>query len=420
MITGRLADVQVPGLQEGLPDLIGDGGALSLCGLWGGARALVVAEVARALRPPLVVVSTTLREAEELTADLRFFLDRDRVHLFPEPEVPPFQPVPPPLEVRAERMQRLRELRDEALKALVLPLHALFRRLLPPDALDGATLHPYPHRIAPPEQVVEVLEIGGYRSVPQVEEAGEYSRRGGILDIGLPHLSHPVRIEFFGDEIESIRTFAVATQRSLSGPERVGGSDPRRPDGVTVLPLSEILLSQEARGLRRERTMEKGTPLLRGWAAAGGGGGGGGGRGGRGPERFPPYFHRRTVPLWEYFAHGTILVWDDPDQLTAAGGMMGGLLTEEYARQQSEDLPSLTATHVQWTEIHAALGSGPRINLHPFGPAPGHEGAPLVFETAQIPSYQGRFGPLVRDLDIWRRGGRALTLVAKGWAPAGG
>src|SRR3989304_4152156 len=208
MITGRLADVQVPGLQEGLPDLIGDGGALSLCGLWGGARALVVAEVARALRRPLVVVSTTLREAEELTADLRFFLDRDRVHLFPEPEVPPFQPVSPPLEVRAERMQRLREL------------------------------------------------------------------RGGILDIGLPHLSHPVRIEFFGDEIESIRTFAVATQRSLSGPERVGGSDPRRPDGVTVLPLSEILLSQEARGLARERTMEKDTPLLR---EAGGRGGGGGG-----------------------------------------------------------------------------------------------------------------------------------------------
>jgi transcription-repair coupling factor (superfamily II helicase) len=410
MITGRLADVQVPGLQEGLPDLAGDGGALSLCGLWGGARTLVVAEVARALRRPLVVVTTTLREAEELTADLRFFLDRDRVHLFPDPEVPPFQPVSPPLEVRAERMQRLRELRDEALKALVLPLHALFRRLLPPDALDGATLHLYPHRIVPPEQVVEVLEIGGYRSVPQVEQAGEYSRRGGILDIGLSHLSHPVRIEFFGDEIESIRAFDVGTQRSLSGPERVEGSDPRRPDGVTVLPLSEILLSQEARELAQERTMEKDTPLLREAVE--------GGRLGPGLERYLPYFYRRTVPLWEYFPPGTILVWDDPDQLTAAGGMMGRLLTEEHARHQSEGLPSLTATHLQWTEIHAALGSWPRINLHPFGPAPGHEGAPLVFETAQIPSYQGRFDPLVRDLGLWRREGRAITLVAKGRAQA--
>ncbi|MGH7472633.1 MAG: transcription-repair coupling factor, partial [Candidatus Methylomirabilales bacterium] len=307
-------------------------------------------------------------------------------------------------------MQRLRELRDETLKALVLPLRALFRRLLPPEELDGATLHLYPHRIVPPEQVVEVLEIGGYRSVPQVEQAGEYSRRGGILDIGLSHLSHPVRIEFFGDEIESIRAFDVGTQRSLSGPERVEGSDPRRPDGVTVLPLSEILLSQEARELARERTMEKDTPLLREAVE--------GGRLGPGLERYLPFFYRRTVPLWEYFAPGAILVWDDPDQLTAAGGMMGRLLTEEHARHQSEGLPSLTATHLQWTEIHAALGSRPRINLHPFGPAPGHEGAPLVFETAQIPSYQGRFDPLVRDLGLWRREGRAITLVAKGRAQA--
>jgi transcription-repair coupling factor (superfamily II helicase) len=73
---------------------------------------------------------------------------------------------------------------------------------------------------------------------------------------------------------------------------------------------------------------------------------------------------------------------------------------------------------VLWAEIQAALGSRPRINLHPFGPPPGHEGAPLVFETAQIPSYQGRFDPLVRDLGLWRREGRAITLVAKGRAQA--
>jgi transcription-repair coupling factor (superfamily II helicase) len=111
MSARRFADLQGLGLQEGLADLASSG-ALSLYGLWGGARALVLGEVARALKRPLVVVTATLREAEELTADLRFFLDRDRVHLFPEPEVPPFQPVSPPLELRAERIQRLRELRD--------------------------------------------------------------------------------------------------------------------------------------------------------------------------------------------------------------------------------------------------------------------------------------------------------------------
>ena len=204
-------DLQALGLEERLQDLALEGGVLRLSGLWGGARALVLAAVARRLKRPLLVVTATLKEAEGLTADLRFFLDRDRVQLFPEPEVPAFQPVSPPLEVRAERLQRLRELRDHALSALVLPVRALFRRLPPPDALDTTTLHLYPHRIVPLEQVVEVLEVGGYRAVSQVEQAGEYSRRGGILDIGLPQLGHPVRLEFFGDEIESLRYFDVGT-----------------------------------------------------------------------------------------------------------------------------------------------------------------------------------------------------------------
>jgi transcription-repair coupling factor (superfamily II helicase) len=410
MIVEPFVDLEALSLREGLRDLAGDGGALRLHGLWGGARALVLGEVARTLHRPLVVMTTTLKEAEELTADLRFFLDQDRVHLFPEPEVPPFQPVSPPLEVRAERMQRLRELRDGALKALVLPIGALFRRLLPPEALDAATVHLYSHRIVPPEQVVELLEGGGYRSVPQVEEAGEYSRRGGILDIGLPHLSHPVRLEFFGDEIESIRTFDVGTQRSLSRPDPSTRSGLGPVEGVTVLPLSEILLSLESRGLARQRTGGTVPPVLQEAVEAG--------RLGPGIERYLPYFYRQTAPLWAYFGKGTILVWDDPEQLEARAEGTGRLLEQEYERHQSKRLPPLAATHLRWPEVLAALASRPRIDLLPFVPPPGGKIPPIVFETKQIPSYQGRFGPLVRDLDLWRREGRAITLVARGKAQA--
>ncbi|MFQ5960472.1 MAG: CarD family transcriptional regulator, partial [Candidatus Methylomirabilales bacterium] len=401
MIVGRFADLRRLGLQEGLSDLT-TGGPLSLYGLWGGTRALVLAEVARALKRPLVVVTATLKEAEELTADLRFFLDRDRVHLFPEPEVPPFQPVSPPLELRAERVQRLRELRDEELKALVVPIHAFFRRLLPPDVLDAATVHLYPHRIIPPEQVVELLEIGGYRSVPQVEQAGEYSRRGGILDIGLPHLRQPVRIEFFGDEIESIRAFDVDTQRSLSSPVRA--------DRVTLLPLSEILLSPEARALARQRVMDQGSSVLR-EAVEGGGPG-------PGLERYLPYFYPRAIPLWEYLSPGTIFVWDDPDQVTARAEAFGRLVTEEYGRHHEEGLPPIAATHLTWKDIHRTLAAHPRIDLCPFAPGLQQDSPPFVFETKQIPSYRGRLNALVRDLGVWRHEGRAITLVARGVAQA--
>ncbi|MFQ5656784.1 MAG: transcription-repair coupling factor [Candidatus Methylomirabilales bacterium] len=397
MITGRFADLKALGLDDGLPDLF-DGGRLRLHGLWGGARALVLGKIARALQRPLVVVTATLREAEELTADLRFFLDRDRVDLFPEPEVPPFQPVSPPLEIRAERIQRLRQLRDGELKALVLPVRALFRRLLPPEALDSTTLHLYPHRIVPPEQVVELLEVGGYQSVPQVEQAGEYSRRGGILDIGLPHLQLPVRIEFFGDEIESLRTFDAGTQRSVSSPGGV--------DGVTILPLSEILLSPEARRLARQRTGGDAPPLVREAFEMG--------RLAPGLERYLPYFYRRPAHLWEYMSPETIVVWDDPDQVGPRGEGAETLFEEAYQRHQAEGLPPLHMTHLKWKKILNELASRPRIDMLPFPPVPGSQGTPFVFESTQIPSYNGRFTPLVRELEVWRREGRAITLVARG------
>ncbi|MFQ5882903.1 MAG: hypothetical protein ACE5I9_10605, partial [Candidatus Methylomirabilales bacterium] len=320
MIGERVADLEILGLQGALQEMSEEGGPLRLHGLWGGARALVLGEIARAVKRPLLVITATVGEAERLTADLRFFLDRERVALFPEPEVPPFQPVSPPLEVRAERIQRLRQLRDRELLALVVPIQALFRRLLPPEALDSVTLHLYRHRIIPPEKVVELLEVSGYRRVPQVGEPGEYSRRGGILDLGLPHLPHPVRIEFFGDEIESIRTFDVDTQRSLSTPGGV--------EEVTILPLSEILLSPDSRRLARKRTDGEVSPCLQEAVAVG--------RHGPGLERYLPYFYPRTSPLWEYWGPGTILVWDDPEQVAAKAEAAEGLLEEQCRRRQGE------------------------------------------------------------------------------------
>ena len=403
-------DLQALGLEERLQDLALEGGVLRLSGLWGGAQALVLAAVARRLKRPLLVVTATLKEAEGLTADLRFFLDRDRVQLFPEPEVPAFQPVSPPLEVRAERLQRLRELRDHALSALVLPVRALFRRLPPPDALDTTTLHLYPHRIVPLEQVVEVLEVGGYRAVSQVEQAGEYSRRGGILDIGLPQLGHPVRLEFFGDEIESLRYFDVGTQRSLTGREHVDGAGPERVEGVTLLPLSEILLTRASREVARQRLGSRTPPLVREAIETG--------RLAPGLERYLPFFYPGTVSLWDYVSPETVVVWDDPDQGAAAAAAAERHLQEEYAWHPGEGLPPLHATHLRWAEIQATLGARPRIDLAPFLPAPGQADPGTAFETTAIPSYRGRFTLLVRDLAVWRQEGRAITVVARGSAQA--
>ena len=409
MISGRA--LQTLGLQGGVLEIL-RGEPLRLSGLWGGARGLVLAEIARELKRPLLVITATLGESERLAADLRFFLDRDRVGLFPEPEGSPFQPVSPPLELRAERIQRLRQLRDRELFALVVPAQALLRRLLPPEALDAATLHLYPHRIVPPETVIALLEAGGYRRVPQVSQAGEYSRRGGILDIALPSSPDPVRIEFFGDEIESIRAFDVITQRSLSRkPFPQGLSSPRDGaglEGVTLLPLSEVVLGSEGRSLAKTKYEATGPPFLKEAVEAG--------RYVPGLERYLPYFYRETVALWDYLNPGTILVWDDPAQVTAKAEAGEMRLREEHERSAAdgdEDIPAIALTHFRWGEAQEALQGWMRIELNPFLPPPGLESSPFHFEVQQIPSYQGRFTALVQDIETWRREGRRVTLVAR-------
>jgi transcription-repair coupling factor (superfamily II helicase) len=397
MIPGRV--LHTLGLQEGIREIL-QGAPLRLSGLWGGARALLSAEIARELKRPLLVITATLGEAEGLAADLRFFLDRDRVGLFPEPEVSPFQPVSPPLELRAERIQRLRQLRDRELLTLVVPVQALLRRLLPPEALDAATLHLYPHRIVSPEAVVQCLEAGGYRRVPQVSQAGEYSRRGGILDIALPSVPDPIRIEFFGDEIETIRTFDVTTQRSRSPAHGV--------EGVTILPLSEVILGSEGRGLARTHHEAKRSPLLQEAVE--------GGRDVPGLERYLPYFYRETAALWHYLSPGAILVWDDPAQGTARAEAVEVRLREEHERavaeSREERLPPLALTHFRWREVQEALQGWLRVELLPFPSPPSLESS-LRFDVQQIPSYHGRFAAFVQDIEAWRREGRRVVLVAR-------
>ena len=87
---------------------------------------------------------------------------------------------------------------------------------------------------SPPEQVRQHLQEVGYVEDDPVTEPGEFSLRGGILDVFPPQMTNPVRLEFFGDRLESLRTFDVETQRSIQGI-----------DSVQIVPMREICLSRD-------------------------------------------------------------------------------------------------------------------------------------------------------------------------------
>ena len=192
------------------------GGGVTAGGLWGSSVAFFLGAVARRAPSSLLVVVPSLESAEELVEDLRLFADRE-VALFPPWEAAPGDAQFPGL-AQSQRLALLRRLAcrggGNLPSIVVAPIHALLQPVPSPEAVAGSTLALRTgerHRI---EALAEWLVERGLERVPMVEAAGEFSVRGGIFDVFALATSKPCRIEFFGDEVESIRTFDIESQRS--------------------------------------------------------------------------------------------------------------------------------------------------------------------------------------------------------------
>jgi transcription-repair coupling factor (superfamily II helicase) len=227
------SDLLIPEIAEIAARLDSGTGALYLTGLFGASKALILSQIARRARRPLVALTSSSAEAELLAKDLHVFFPGP-VGFLPERDEDP--------ESRYQRIACLEGLATKELDLTVVSLRAAFERLSPPSALLGATFTLCVGRLIARDELLGALEAGGYRRVHQVTDRGEYSLRGNLLDLSplTPGLSRievpdlPVRAEFFGDELLELRAFDPATQRSIRAVEQ-----------VTVLPVVEAPLSGE-------------------------------------------------------------------------------------------------------------------------------------------------------------------------------
>ncbi|MCB2185290.1 MAG: transcription-repair coupling factor [Deltaproteobacteria bacterium] len=190
-------------------------------GVEGSARAFALARLWLASPATTLVVCPTLALAESLNRDLEFFLggEDDRpapVRLFPAYEVSPYRELDPPAEIIARRLAVMWELiaLEEPL-IVVTSAGALTCRLCPPERLVDGSLALAAGAELERDKLVQALLEGGYTTVSVVEQVGEFAVRGSVVDYFGPLLEEPVRVEFFGDEVESLRTFDPADQRSL-------------------------------------------------------------------------------------------------------------------------------------------------------------------------------------------------------------
>jgi transcription-repair coupling factor (superfamily II helicase) len=192
----------------------GGGEDLVISGLEGGSKGFFISLLGREITP-LLVITPDQDQAEALFADCLFFTPpeaQERVILFPSDGVPHGDI--PPWDLISQRMKTLRLAAEGRASVVIAPIQGIQRKVAPKDTLLATLLRIEKGRELDRDRLVREIIAFGYNRVEMVEERGEMSLRGGIMDIYPLDQDYPLRIEFFGDQVESIRTFEIQTQQS--------------------------------------------------------------------------------------------------------------------------------------------------------------------------------------------------------------
>ncbi len=354
-------------------------GAKRIQGLQGGARAFILSLAAARAQRPALIITASARDAENLYEDLEFFTGEERamapfhrrLHLFPSWEVLPFERLSPHPDNLAGRLEGLYKLVEETAPILVATPAALMQQVIPKDVLKRSYLYVVVGQELAREPLLEHLIQWGFQNVPLVEERGDFSVRGGIVDIFSPGYRRPLRLEFDGDCLESIREFNASSQRTEQQLEealllpmkefslKAGGLD----DVVRRLDQRALELEVDRREKNRMlESLREGIPFP-------------------GIEFLLPYFCSSLAPVFSYLPADTLVWLDGADRVEAEAERFGRLAWERHQAAAEEHLlvapvESLYLNEHEWraalqafSQVHGEAlnimaASAPPMNRH--------------------------------------------------------
>ncbi|MGB9597697.1 MAG: CarD family transcriptional regulator, partial [Candidatus Poribacteria bacterium] len=282
---------------------------LNICGLGGSAVAFFLSALTDDLPDKtFLIITETHDDIDRLYHNLITFRDEDDIVLFPAWQTFLYGKISPAREILSDRMFTLERLIHGKRSIIITSIRALLHKILPVEAFKKATLHFAIGKEIELNEVIQSLIHSGYERVDIVEMKGDFSVRGGIIDIYPLTYEMPIRIELFGDEIDSIRYFDPITQRSTT----------KIDFDVWIVPMSEIILTPEMINYWKERTTEiietqqssklaNEVKLLTEKLL----------EYGRfdGIEGYLPLLYKNLADLWDYLPEDTIVIADDPQWL---------------------------------------------------------------------------------------------------------
>ncbi|MFT4245418.1 MAG: transcription-repair coupling factor [Micrococcaceae bacterium] len=205
-----------------------------------GAVAPAAAYHAQKTTGPLLLVTATTREAEMVHGSLLDFVKEDELQFFPNLETLPHEKISPNSQTIAQRIKVIQQMKSNKTSVIVAPIRAIAQSMPTTLANLGSIELIQGEDFNMDELILRMLDFA-YTQVDMVTSRGEFAVRGGIIDIFPPNLEYPVRLDFFGDEVDSIRYFTVSDQRSIPV------SEVPELAKLSILPCKEILLDDKVR-----------------------------------------------------------------------------------------------------------------------------------------------------------------------------
>ena len=396
-------------------------GRISITGLSGSSMAYLVSEILVELERPSLILLPKARDAARFYRELEFFLPESvvggkqgerRLYDFPIYDISPLTGLSPHRSIINRRLQALYSLTSEKIPIITTSIEAVLFKLVPKAALIKALEYLEQGEEISREDILLRLETGGYLRTSIVEEVGDYSVRGGVVDFFPPLYSQPVRLEFWGDRLESIRHFDPDSQRSTAQLKE-----------VVILPANEIIMDEE--GMKRARSMGR----LPSQAIEDG-------VGFPGQEAWLTHFYEQPDRLFDYFPREGIVMVIDPLMIESeTGHFIEKILTDmdRYRLEAGErgmPFPETEGVLLSEEEIRSIIEGYQRIDFSEISiqkagyysrvlEIKGTSG--IDYDLDVVLSGKGRvsMAPLAEKISGWLRDGSRVTLVCRTEQQAG-
>lgn len=382
---------------------------IEVTGITGSALAYLLSQLLTEIVHPCLIILPNSEEAGRFYKDLDFFLSNQNnkgVFLFPSYDISPLTGLSPPKELISQRIEALYSLSTSTDPVVVTSLEALMTCLLPKEILLTSVDYIAVNEEIDRDDMIKRLMTFGYFRTSLVEERGDFSVRGGVIDLYPPLYDSAVRVEFWGDTVESIRLFNPVNQRSKADVKE-----------LTILPANEIILSSPH--IKRARSMGRlPTGLETGGCFPG-------------QEAWIQHFYSHLDTIFNYLPRGGHICIVKSDNFTDKAGSILEKLNKETGRFQDEALekgkpfPQTDRLFLGMKELKEALDGYSRIDFIDLNIDTGLKNVGLVvdfkeslgpaieYDYKDISHPKVSLAPLAAKVKTWIEEGNQIILICR-------